>query len=232
MEQIPITDQRLTLIGEYVRNGCVAADIGTDHAYLIAYLAACGKIKKGYACDINELPIEKAKATVQKYNLQDKIECVLTDGLKGLNLAEIDDIIIAGMGGDTIIEILSAESYDFIGKNFIFQPMTKFERLREGLCNLGFKIAKEEPVVSGKFVYTLLVCTYDGKKRQCNAIYKYLGEITKSTSPIRNKYLKRIYINLSRRIDGLKKTSGHNDEISDYESVINEIEKCCGGKII
>lgn len=229
MEICPILDNRLKTISEFVRDGSTVADIGTDHAYLIAYLAATGKIKKGFACDINELPLSKAKITIKKYSLEEKIDCVLTDGLIGLNLDEIDDIIVAGMGGDTIVDILTAEKYNFTGKRFILQPMTKCERLREGLCSLGIKILEENPVTSGRFTYTLLICEYTGETIACDEIYKYLGEIVKSKSENRNRYLKRVYNNISKRLDGLIKTTGHEDEIKNYNAILEKIKDCVGG---
>lgn len=231
MNEMPFLDQRLKTISEYVDKDSVAADIGTDHAYLVAYLAATGKIKKAYACDINILPIKNAEKTVEKYNLWDKISCILTDGLNGLPMDEIDDIIIAGMGGNTIIAILEACRENLKGKKLILQPMTKFEHLREYLITHGFQLKEEHPVVSGKFVYTLMICEKNGKSAPKDRTYKFLGEIMNSPEPEKFRYLKRIYINISRRLEGLLKTAGHEEEKQTYREVLEKIENYGGVNI-
>ena len=228
MNEAPFLDQRLKTISEYVDKDCTVADIGTDHAYLVAYLSATGKIKKAFACDINILPIKNAEKTVEKYNLSDKVSCILTNGLNGLPMYEIDDIIIAGMGGNNIISILDACREDLKGKKLILQPMTKFEQLREYLITHGFELKEEHPVVSGRFVYTLMICEKNNKVWHKDRTYKFLGEIMNSPEPERYRYLKRIYINIKRRLEGLLKTTGHEDEIKTYKEVLEKIENYGG----
>ena len=225
MENAPILDARLLTIAGFVRENAVVADIGTDHGYLMAYLAHSNKIKKGYACDINAEPLNKAKATMEKYNVNEKVECVLTDGLINLPLMEIDDIIIAGLGGDAILNIIKNADFSKKNKRFILQPMTKFDRLREGLLQIGIEILFEEPVISGKFVYTLMICEFTNKTKKCDIIYKHLGEILKSQNRDKYLYLKRIRNNLSERIDGLINSGAYEKEIADYEKVIKIIDE-------
>lgn len=225
MENAPILDARLLTISEFVRENSVVADIGTDHGYLIAYLAYNNKIKKGYACDINAEPLNKAKATMEKYNLNTKVQCVLTDGLINLPLVEIDDIIIAGLGGDAILNIIKNADFSKENKRFILQPMTKFDRLREGLLKMGIEILFEEPVISGKFVYTLMICEYSKKIKKCDIVYKHLGEILKSENPNKYAYLKRIKNNLAERILGLENSGAYKKEIADYRKVIEIIDE-------
>ncbi len=228
MTKFPQPDNRLLSIANHVGEGITLADIGTDHAYLLAYLMTMGKIKSAYACDINELPLKNAHETLEKYNLTDKVHCVLTDGLNGLDISCIDEFVIAGMGGKTIISILDSCKKDLYNKKFILQPMTKFEHLREYLITHGFEIIQEDPVVSGKFVYTLIVCRKTGENQNKSLDYKYLGEIMNSSLPEKERYLKRVYINISRRLDGLMKATGHEKEKETYRNVIEKIEKHWG----
>ena len=91
---------RLGQIARMVQPGSVAADIGTDHGQLMVYLAQNGTIRRGYACDINEKPLNKARQIIADYGLEDRIECVLASGLDGLQPGSVDTVVIAGMGGD------------------------------------------------------------------------------------------------------------------------------------
>ena len=84
----------------------MAADIGCDHGKLSAALAGSGRCPLVLACDLRPGPLEKARVTCAPYG--DKVQCRLGSGLSVLEPGEADDIIIAGMGAETIIEILEA----------------------------------------------------------------------------------------------------------------------------
>ena len=86
---------RLGQIARMVQPGSVVADIGTDHGQLMVYLAQNGTIRRGYACDINEKPLNKARQIIADYGLEDRIECVLASGLDGLQPGSVDTVVIA-----------------------------------------------------------------------------------------------------------------------------------------
>jgi len=94
--------------------GDVIADVGSDHAYLPVWLYQNNRIKKAYALDISENCVNRIKTNLRKYNIsQDVIIPVLSDGLECFeskkekyDFSELTDIIIAGMGGENIAEII------------------------------------------------------------------------------------------------------------------------------
>lgn len=152
---------RLEMCAEFVRQGKVLADIGTDHAYLPIWLALKGKIPRAYASDINEEPIKSAIANIEKYHLSDKIFTFTADGLAKIPYADIDDIVIAGMGGDNIAGILNAA--DWLPNpryRLILQPMSRAERLREYLYHHHFEIIAEKPVCEANRLYTVICAEY------------------------------------------------------------------------
>ena len=100
-------NNRLSLCAKFVTDNGVAADVGTDHAYLASYLVLKGISQKVYACDINEKPLKLAKQTVEKYNVSEKVEIVLSNGLDKVPSEGITDLIFAGMGGELISQIIS-----------------------------------------------------------------------------------------------------------------------------
>ena len=99
-------NSRLLKIAEMVRRGDRVADIGTDHAYLPIYLIQSGKIEKAIAADIGKMPLENARKSVAQYELADRIELRLSDGLNSFKENEVDEIVFAGMGGTLIAEKL------------------------------------------------------------------------------------------------------------------------------
>ena len=129
-----LLDPRLRVAASFVRKGARLADVGCDHGYLITQLYADGVITGGVACDVNEMPLETAKKLVSQLGYDDKIQCRLGDGLSCVNADEADDIVIAGMGGTLIFEILTAFDWTRDAqKRFILQPMTKISFLRGAL---------------------------------------------------------------------------------------------------
>ena len=99
-------DQRLTLVKEMARPCRCGADIGTDHGYLICALVEENIAQTGIAADINPMPLDKARREVARRGLEGRVRLVLTDGLADISPQEVDQVFIAGMGGDLIAQIL------------------------------------------------------------------------------------------------------------------------------
>ena len=171
-------DERLTLCASFVRQGKKVADIGTDHAYLPVYLVYTGKAVSAVATDINEGPLNSAKLNVEKYGLSDKIDLRLCDGLDKVTREDADDIIIAGMGGELIRDIL--KRCDFIKDsdvNLILQPMTKYEELIRYLYDNGFYISKQKACKAGSKIYTVILASYSGEIRSYSDEDIYTGAL-------------------------------------------------------
>ncbi|MBR3900964.1 MAG: Nif3-like dinuclear metal center hexameric protein [Ruminococcus sp.] len=152
-------DNRLKMCANMISGKGIVCDVGTDHALLAAYLITNGKCEKVIASDINEGPLESAGKTVEKYGISGKVELVLSDGLKNVNGEGVSDIVIAGMGGETIVKILSECQFDLNGIRLILQPMTKAEILRKWLADYGYKIVSENGVSEGEKLYTVITAT-------------------------------------------------------------------------
>lgn len=169
---------RLEACAAFVREGSVLADIGTDHAYLPIWLTLKGKIQRAYASDINEEPIQSAIGNIEKYHLSDKIFTFTADGLTKIPHMEVDDIVIAGMGGDNIAEILHAA--DWV-KNpryrLVLQPMSRAERLREYLYRNSFDIITEKAMCEANRIYTVICAEYSEKPLHFDEFHFYVGRL-------------------------------------------------------
>ncbi|MDR2559475.1 MAG: class I SAM-dependent methyltransferase [Oscillospiraceae bacterium] len=152
-------DERLAACAALVRRGSSVADIGTDHALLPVFLWQSGWTDI-IATDIKPGPLESARKNIEKYSAD--IKLVLSDGFE--NLPPRDDIIIAGMGGETIAEILAGCRHKDENTRFILQPMTKQDRLRRSLDELGFNIVHEHNTYERTKVYTIIYARYMGEK--------------------------------------------------------------------
>lgn len=171
-------DQRLETVASAVRKGSRVADIGTDHAYLPIALVKRGICPSALACDIRKGPLENAKRSVAEARLTDAIDCRLGDGLAPIAAEEADDIVIAGMGGETIVAILQA--CDWIADaryRLILQPMTRIEELRRYLLTHGFEIEREDVAHDSKHWYTVLSVGYTGRAPETDETAFYRGAL-------------------------------------------------------
>ena len=159
--------KRLCTAASYVRDGAVVADIGTDHAYLPIYLALNNRISSAIASDINEGPIKKARENIAKHNLCDQIYTCVADGLDGIEKYAPNDIVICGMGGETIINIIT-EGKDITPDTLILQPMTGADKLRKFLYENGYRITDESFVTEGEKVYCIIKAQKNGENNGNN----------------------------------------------------------------
>ena len=134
------------------------ADIGTDHAYLPCAGLLRGQLKRAIAADVGVGPLEAAKATISKYNLDDLIETRLGSGLSVIKPGEVEGVVIAGMGGKLITSILEADIP--LAKSFnrlILQPNLDANVLRTFLMKNQFEIVDEKIVLDEKKFYEIIV---------------------------------------------------------------------------
>lgn len=219
-------DDRLSAVAGLVRNGKRVADIGTDHGYLVAYLVENGMCPSGIAADLRKGPLENARQTVIQQGLNDKIELILSDGLENIPENSCDDIVIAGMGGNLIAEIL--EKTPWVKNeniNIVAQPMTHAEVLRQWFIDNGFTINKEKTATDGKRYYCIISAGYTGKTLSHSESYIYTGEI-KPVSETDIKYLEKILTALTKKYDALMSAS--KEDIDNLKVIIDEIKALLG----
>lgn len=220
----PCLCNRLSVVSEFVRQGAVVADIGTDHALLPIYLLRTGKAKKAIAADIAEGPLAAAAKNISAYGLSDKITTVLSDGLDKIAPFSPTDITICGMGGETVIDIISKAPWvkdpDI---RLICQAQSFLPVLREYLLKEGFYIADEAICRDrGKF-YVCIVAEYGQSEDDYSETELQIGRrnIEKS-EPILKDYASHLINILKKKSDGLK-TAGI--DASDTDKLTEALKK-------
>lgn len=207
-----------------VRKGAAVADIGTDHAYLSAYLVVSGKCPCALATDLRKGPLENAAETLKAFSLDEKIKLRLSDGLDRVSAEDADDFVLAGMGGTLITDILSrAEWIKDSTKRFIFQPMTHSEEVRKFLVESGFEIAEERACFDECRAYIAFYAQYTGKIREHDDAYIFLGELTKCRNDAAAYYYTKQYIYLKQRADALERANLLPEEVEFIRSVLPSI---------
>ena len=152
--------KRLQKIGDLAlsRSSLNIMDVACDHALLSIYLYDKNNNLNIIASDINTEPLKKAKENIEKYDLQDKIELIQSDGIKLLN--KNSTVVIAGLGKDTIIDILEndKDKLEYID-NLIISSHSKIDEVRKDIVKLGFKITKEEIAYDDNKYYIIILFT-------------------------------------------------------------------------
>ncbi len=223
-----MTDRKLTLsprlmmAAEMIRPGIRVADIGTDHGYLPAWLLINGKCESAVASDLREKPLENAGETLARYELENKIKLILSDGLKRIPPDEIDDIVLAGMGGDLIRDILSEASW-LLDKRYriICQPQSHHERVRSFFMDNGFEILRENSCVDAGKNYIALCAEYTGKSVQYPFGYAYYGKLPQCDSEYAGEFMCHQLNRFKKRAAGLLK-SGQNPSEAEYLLKLSE----------
>lgn len=200
----PPLDPRLDLIFQMTPFCDTAADIGTDHGRLICALVESGRIRRGIAADLNEKPLEKARREAQRRGLSHRLEFLQTDGLTGISPENLGAVIIAGMGGETIIHILESWPYSQDqGITWLLQPMTKAERLRVWLWEHGFSLARESCCTASGRVYSVIEARCTGQVLPHRDWEQYLGAICPGENSHTLRYVRNKAAELERIAAGL-----------------------------
>ena len=130
MGQLLKLPARLRVIAGFIEKGAAVADIGTDHGYLPVYLAQNGLARSIIASDISTGSLKSAHRSADKYGVADKITFVVAPGLSGINKADVDTVVISGLGGESIAEILKDSTWiKHSGARLILQPQSKLNKL-------------------------------------------------------------------------------------------------------
>jgi tRNA (adenine22-N1)-methyltransferase len=150
--------ERLLQIAKYVPQSSQAADIGTDHALLPVYLVQQGICSKVIAGDINDGPLAAARANVALFNLWEQVELRQGDGLESIRPGEVEVIVIAGMGGVKITEILnSGRTVLQQARRLILQPAAGAVLVRRWLTGNGWDLTDEDLVLDDGRFYEIIV---------------------------------------------------------------------------
>ena len=184
--------KRLKFIASHIEKCKSIADIGTDHGYIPIYAVKNNLCESAIASDINKDPVRKSKLNISLEGLSEKIETRLGGGLEPIKTKEVDGIIIAGMGGNLIRDILEE------GKNklpffkfIILQPAQNPEVLREYLYNNGYKILEEDLCFDEGIYYELFKVVKNNEEhtKVDNIFYEFSPILLKKKHTLMFPYL-------------------------------------------
>ncbi len=184
---------RLKEAAALLRKTDTVADIGTDHAYLPIYLIEHNICRKVIASDLRKGPLENARINVDAAGYTDRIELRLSDGLEKYRADEVQDIVMTGMGGILISEIIDRAPWlKSTQKHLVLQPMTHAEYLRAYLTANHFRILRESVCEDTGKLYCLMSCVYTEETPTYGEFYEYYGELPNSSDRLASVYLQKL----------------------------------------
>lgn len=168
---------RLAKICEYVVEGKPLADIGSDHALLPCFLVERGVCPSAICGELTKGPFNRAKQAVLENELSEMIEVRQGSGLEVLKEGEVSTVVIAGMGGNTIVEILESASHVETFSRLILQPAGSLAEVRDLIARRGWVIEDETVVRERGFFVIMVICPHSGESYHLSDLEKEFGPV-------------------------------------------------------
>ncbi|MDF2884057.1 MAG: hypothetical protein K0R54_4623 [Clostridiaceae bacterium] len=225
---------RLEKIASMIEKCHCIADIGTDHGYLPIYLIKSKICDMAIASDINRGPINKAKLNIGIYALGDKIDCRLGAGLTTIKPFECNGIIIAGMGGNLIRDILAEGENVVSAVDFaVLQPVQNPEVLREFIYKKGYTILDEELCIDENVFYEIIKIKHCklSKKEKIDPIYYEISKtLIDKKHPLMEQYIDYKINKYKQIFNHIKEESNwaiqRKNEVFDKINRLKEMKSC------
>lgn len=211
---------RLKMIADHIPQCVTLTDVGTDHAYIPIYATKSGLCEKALAADLRAGPLKMASNNIKKYGLTERIEIRLGDGLKPVLLTECDVIVIAGMGGPLIRDILSTSIEKAKrARVLLLQPNNDVEAIRMWLYKNGFLIENEHLTRDAGKLYILFQAKWNNSPVIKDEFTYFIGEkIFEGNEVYLQSYLKKKLRELDVIIEGRSRSDPRKDRIIKEES--------------
>ena len=159
--------ERMKAITRMVTPGMRVCDLGCDHGFVSIYLAKENIAPSVLAMDIGKGPLTQAQLHIEEAGLSDRITTRLSDGLKQYQEGEADCLIIAGMGGPLMQEILSdkkAESFE----ELVLSPQSEIAEFRKFLTDRGLQIIAEDMICEDEKYYQIMKARWSRKENEAS----------------------------------------------------------------
>lgn len=224
-----VLSDRLMAIAHMVTPGFRVADIGCDHAYLSIYLTKENISPKVIACDINKGPVEIAKSNISLAGLNDAIEVRLGDGLTKVTAGEVDSIVIAGMGGTLITNILSSGcKVADEAREVILGPQSDVDKVRHFLEKQGYRIISETMVCEDNKFYPVIKAVHGEMHLEEEIYYKYGKILIHEADPVLHEFLilqKKQIAEILEKLHNQNENEGISQRIDELKAELIDCER-------
>lgn len=218
--------ERLKKVTTYIPIESVIADIGSDHAYLPCYAVQKELIKSAIAGEVNQGPFDSALSQVKALRLENQIEVRLGDGLEVIFPNEVNVVVIAGMGGQLISNILNRGKARLKGvQRLILQPNMGAKFIREWLEANGWALITEAILEEDEKIYEILVAERTEITKPLSDAERLLGPfLMREKSETFIKKWEREQSNWKRIVNQLEQANPSEDIMDRKRDVLKKIQ--------
>lgn len=220
-----LLSNRLGAVLKYIPQGSAVADVGTDHGYIPVYLAQNNIASSIVATDVRSGPLSRAKASAKEHGVSERIEFVLTNGLVGLEDRLLDTFVIAGMGGETMAEILGEAPWTRSDNvRLILQPQSKLSELLSWLEHFGYNIIDATLALDDGRIYPVILAGVVPGSEKSDFFEVLLGK-RETHLPM---YLTGLIAKLQHAVAGLEKASTDSDGLKQKKRELEAFKRMKG----
>lgn len=219
---------RLKEIAGMVTRGNIVCDVGTDHAYLAIYLVNHQISPHVIAMDVAEGPLSKAQGNIERFGLAGRIETRLSDGVDKLGAGEAQTVVMAGMGGILICELLSkGEHILSSAEELVLSPHTDVELVRRYLGEHRYCI-KQEKMLLDEGKYYIVIRAVQGEMQHLSRCeYCFGKELLERRDKVLLEFLHQEYDKLTGIYEKLEQVSTKHaacrrDELAEEIQCVKE----------
>ena len=210
--------KRLQAVADLVSDGLVVADVGTDHGYIPIYLIETKKTPKAFAMDVNKGPLLRAEEHIREHGLHDLIETRLSDGVSAMQPGECECVVIAGMGGALTVKILEEGKEVFRNlKEFVLQPQSELQKVREYLCQNAYCIVEENMVLDDGKYYPMFRVVNEPSPEYHSVELRYGKLLLEQKNAILKAFLEKEKAGKEMIFANLQKNDGEHIEVRKKE---------------
>lgn len=219
--------KRLIAIAEMVDPSAYIADIGADHGYLPIHLVSNNRIQWAQAVENKMGPYLNLKQNVDRAGLASHITVTLGDGISSLN-GGVDTLVIAGMGGEAIMNILSAHPENLSNiDTIIVDPHRDIKKVRVFMVNLGFHIQKEKMIKEDGIYYVIIKFKKGAPSRPYNLDEYRLGpKLLESPDEVFYSYLLEQKKRVNKVLNGVQTKEKREMSLDIYRCIARGIARC------
>ena len=220
---------RLSAVASMVTPGLRVADVGCDHGYLAIHLISNNISPHVIAMDVNRGPLDRAEKNVGEAGLEDDIELRLSDGLCKVDPGEVDSVVMAGMGGLLMINIIENSSAvcDKLSE-MILQPQSEVAKVRHYLVDNGYRIISEDIVYEDEKFYPMMKVIHGDMYLEKDVYYRFGKILLHEEHPVLRQYLRyerHMLLNIRDELlkaDRTEKVEGRLLEIAGDIAAVDE----------
>lgn len=222
-------DERLLTASQMIIPYRPVADIGTDHGCLPVYLIESSLAPWVIATECGDGPLKRACQYIGKSACADRIELRRGDGLQVLQKGEVETVVIMGLGGDLIADLLSRD-WDLTASfmRLVLQPMTRAGVVRRLLARQGWPLLGEKVVRVKRRFFVLLSYQPGSRPYELTRLEEEVGpHILKARTEPEREYRVHCLLKLKRvwQALGLSKQPYDQNQRNEYARLCRELEE-------